>query len=69
MSCSEPRRPARRPLRAGERTVRRQRRSAWRQLAPQKGVSANDLNAETERLYEDHVAPQRLPRAWGRRAR
>lgn len=29
------------------------------QLAPQKGVHANDLDAETERLYADHVAPQR----------
>jgi hypothetical protein len=29
------------------------------QLAPQKGVFANDLDAETERLYADRVAPQR----------
>jgi len=29
------------------------------QLAPQKGVYADDLDAETERLYADHVAPQR----------
>lgn len=29
------------------------------QLAPQKGVHANDLDAETERLYADHVALQR----------
>jgi hypothetical protein len=29
------------------------------QLAPQKGVYAEDLDAETERLYADHVAPQR----------
>ncbi len=29
------------------------------QLAPQKGVFANDLDAETERLYGDHVAPER----------
>jgi Protein of unknown function (DUF3037) len=29
------------------------------QLAPQKGVYASDLDAETERLYADHVAPQR----------
>ena len=29
------------------------------QLAPQKGVQANDLDAETERLYADHVALQR----------
>lgn len=29
------------------------------QLAPQKGVSAEDLDAELERLYADHVAPQR----------
>jgi len=29
------------------------------QLAEQKGVYAQDLDAETERLYADHVAPQR----------
>ena len=29
------------------------------QLAPQKGVFARDLDAELERLYADHVAPQR----------
>jgi hypothetical protein len=29
------------------------------QLAPQKGVFTSDLDAETERLYADHVAPQR----------
>jgi hypothetical protein len=29
------------------------------QLAPQKGVHAGDLDAETERLYSDHVALQR----------
>jgi hypothetical protein len=29
------------------------------QLAPQKGVFAEDLDAELERLYADHVAPQR----------
>jgi Protein of unknown function (DUF3037) len=29
------------------------------QLAPQKGVYAYDLDAETERLYADHVAPER----------
>jgi Protein of unknown function (DUF3037) len=29
------------------------------QLAPQKGVYAVDLDAELERLYADHVAPQR----------
>jgi len=29
------------------------------QLAPQKGVHADDLDAETERLYADHVAQQR----------
>ena len=29
------------------------------QLAPQKGVFANDLDAETERLYADHVAVSR----------
>jgi len=28
------------------------------QLAPQKGVYASDLDAETERLYADHVAPE-----------
>jgi hypothetical protein len=28
------------------------------QLAPEKGVHANDLDAETERLYADHVAPE-----------
>jgi len=27
------------------------------QLAPQKGVQAGDLDAETERLYADHVGP------------
>jgi hypothetical protein len=31
------------------------------QLAPQKGVFAADLDAELERLYADHVAPQRTP--------
>jgi hypothetical protein len=31
------------------------------QLAPQKGVIAADLDAELERLYADHVAPQRAP--------
>jgi hypothetical protein len=31
------------------------------QLAPQKAVLANDLDAELERLYSDHVAPQRSP--------
>lgn len=31
------------------------------QLAPQKGVIAADLDAELERLYSDHVAPQRAP--------
>jgi hypothetical protein len=29
------------------------------QLAPQKGVYAGDLDAETERLYAEHVAPER----------
>ena len=29
------------------------------QLAPQKGTFATDLDAEMERLYGDHVAPQR----------
>jgi hypothetical protein len=31
------------------------------QLAPQKGVTANDLDAELERLYGDHVALPRVP--------
>jgi hypothetical protein len=31
------------------------------QLAPQKGTLTNDLDAELERLYFDHVAPQRAP--------
>jgi Protein of unknown function (DUF3037) len=31
------------------------------QLAPQKGVLTHDLDAELERLYADHVAPQRAP--------
>jgi hypothetical protein len=31
------------------------------QLAPQKGVIAGDLDAELERLYEDHVSPPRMP--------
>jgi hypothetical protein len=31
------------------------------QLAPQKGVISNDLDAELERLYGDHVALPRLP--------
>ncbi|MHB8502117.1 MAG: DUF3037 domain-containing protein [Candidatus Acidiferrales bacterium] len=31
------------------------------QLAPQKGVLSNDLDAELERLYGDHVAVPRLP--------
>ncbi|HKN76468.1 MAG TPA: DUF3037 domain-containing protein [Candidatus Acidoferrum sp.] len=31
------------------------------QLAPQKGVIASDLDAELERLYEDHVSPPRMP--------
>jgi DUF3037 family protein len=31
------------------------------QLAPQKGVVAADLDVELERLYADHVAPQRAP--------
>ncbi|MGB7283556.1 MAG: DUF3037 domain-containing protein [Candidatus Acidiferrum sp.] len=33
------------------------------QLAPQKGIISNDLDAELERLYGDHVA---VPRALGR---
>ena len=31
------------------------------QLAPQKAVLAGDLDAELERLYADHVAPERTP--------
>ncbi len=31
------------------------------QLAPQKGVVANDLDSELERLYADHIAVPRLP--------
>jgi Protein of unknown function (DUF3037) len=31
------------------------------QLAPQKGTLTSDLDAEIERLYADHVAPQRAP--------
>jgi hypothetical protein len=31
------------------------------QLAPQKGTLAGDLDAELERLYADHVAPERAP--------
>jgi hypothetical protein len=31
------------------------------QLAPQKGVIANDLDAELERLYGDHVSLPRMP--------
>ena len=31
------------------------------QLAPQKGVLGTDLDSEMERLYADHVAPQRVP--------
>ena len=31
------------------------------QLAPQKGTLAEDLDAELERLYSDHVALQRTP--------
>lgn len=31
------------------------------QIAPQKGVLADDLDAELERLYSDHVAVPRLP--------
>jgi DUF3037 family protein len=31
------------------------------QLAPQKGVISSDLDAELERLYQDHVAPPRFP--------
>jgi len=57
----------------GEAPAERNRRTDWLkllgkwddtlsnalQLAPQKGVYAKDLDAETERLYADHVAPQR----------
>ena len=35
------------------------------QLAPQKGVIAADLDVELERLYSDHVAPQRAPNRVG----
>ena len=35
------------------------------QLAPQKGVFASDLDAELERLYGDHVAPQRAASRMG----
>jgi hypothetical protein len=35
------------------------------QLAPQKGVFAVDLDAELERLYGDHVTPQRAARRVG----
>lgn len=35
------------------------------QLAPQKGVITADLDAELERLYSDHVAPQRAPSRLG----
>jgi hypothetical protein len=35
------------------------------QLAQQKGVHATDLDVETERLYADHVAPQRAQRRVG----
>src|SRR5271155_2366368 len=31
------------------------------QLAPQKGTMASDLDEELERLYADHVAPERAP--------
>ena len=31
------------------------------QLAPQKGTLAQDMDAELERLYNDHVAPQHAP--------
>jgi hypothetical protein len=31
------------------------------QLAPQKGIYASDLDAEMDRLYGDHVAPERRP--------
>lgn len=31
------------------------------QLSPQKGVYASDMDAETERLYADQVAPERGP--------
>ncbi len=31
------------------------------QLAPQKGVLSNDMDAELERLYGDHVAVPRIP--------
>jgi hypothetical protein len=31
------------------------------QLAPQKGLDAEDLDVETERLYREHVSPPRRP--------
>src|SRR5215472_17197979 len=35
------------------------------QLSPQKGTLAQDLDAELERLYDDHVALQRSPGRFG----
>jgi hypothetical protein len=35
------------------------------QLAPEKAVLSTDLDAEMDRLYADHVAPQRLPARLG----
>jgi len=35
------------------------------QLSPQKGTLAQDLDTELERLYDDHVAPQRAPNRVG----
>ena len=37
------------------------------QLGPQKGVLTDDLDAEIERLYADHVAPPSRPRSSGAR--
>jgi hypothetical protein len=35
------------------------------QLAPQKGVHADDIEKETDRLYAEHVAPRRKPHRVG----
>lgn len=35
------------------------------QLAPQRGTLAADLDAELERLYADHIAPERAPSRFG----
>jgi hypothetical protein len=36
------------------------------QIAPQKGVYASDIDAETERLYPGHLAPERALQARAR---